>query len=131
MSSSLQSGLAEAATGSAPALLLLLAPSGALSGDGQLRELMLERRAAAIGGRGQGDLWFLPAELCSRRLGCEGKEGLVLRDRGTALWLQLRFGGELEPLQLSGDGLDQEADALPPAAPEAALGLGARAALGA
>jgi hypothetical protein len=47
-----------------PALTLLLAPTGQLSGDGQLRELMAERRSHT---GGDAALWFLPPSLLQER----------------------------------------------------------------
>jgi hypothetical protein len=47
---------------SALPLHLLLAPTGQLSGDGQLRELMAERRQRCHGSsRGTGPIWYLSA----------------------------------------------------------------------
>jgi hypothetical protein len=42
---------------------------------------------------------------------------MVLRDCSSALWLQLRFGGELHGVTLQPDWLARMAMALPPAAP--------------
>ena len=115
-------------------LQLLLAPQGQLSDDGQLRELMCERRRHAAlceggeDGENCGGLWFLPESLCRQHFGLEGMEGLVARAGSTAIWLQLRFGGQLQTITLSSDWLSARAMALPPSAPEAAVGLGSVAA---
>ena len=122
--------------GRGDALHLLLAPSGQLSSDGQLRELMGEhRRHAAAGGDGEGGedsggedgggLWFLPEALCRQHFGLERMEGLVARASSTAIWLQLRFGGQLQTINLPSDWLCAKAMALPPSAPDAPVGAAA------
>ena len=96
-------------------LQLLIAPCGSLSADGQLRELIRERRRHAAlgeGGEDGGGLWFLP-------------EGLVTQASRTAIWLQLRFGGQLQTINLPSDWLCAKAMALPPSAPEAPVGAAA------
>lgn len=116
-------------------LQLLIAPCGSLSADGQLRELMRERRRhAALGEGGEdeencGGLWFLPEALCRQHFGLEGMEGLVARASSTAIWLQLRFGGQLQTINLPSDWLCAKAMALPPSAPEAAVGAAAGSAV--
>lgn len=112
---------------SAP-LQLLLAPLGWLSGDGQLHELMRERRRHDAQGRGDGieygcGLWYLPAELCRQQFGRDNVEAVVLSDCSTAIWLQLRFGGELHSVTLTPGWLTRKAPGLPPAAPSTALEL--------
>ena len=107
-------------------LQLLLAPRGQLSGDGQLHELMRERRrheAQARGSkaRGDGGLWYLPPTLCRQTFGPGDLEGVVLRNCSAALWLQLRFGGELHGVALEPDWLALKALELPPAAPHAVM----------
>jgi hypothetical protein len=83
---------------------LLLAPAGQLSGDGQLRDLMLERRNRTSGGATPPSaIWFLPQELLrqlelklERGLGSanqHAQEGLLTEDPAVHVWLQLRFGG--------------------------------------
>ena len=81
-------------------LQLLIAPCGSISADGQLRELMRERRRhAALGEGGEdgddgedcGGLWFLPEALCRQHFGLEGMEGLVARASSTAIWLPFCF----------------------------------------
>lgn len=88
-------------------VLMLLAPSGQLSGDGQLRELIAERRdrlGADV------PLWYLPAEPT------------------VITWLQLRFGGSRHELQLTTGQLSltelrRWGAELPPPAPPASLSL--------
>jgi hypothetical protein len=64
---------------------------GQLSGDGQLRELMKERRSH---GGGDAELWYLPPFLLvSLGLGSRDQEGIAALDPGVITWLQLRFGG--------------------------------------
>ena len=109
-------------------LQLLVAPFPALSGDGQLRELMLERRRhQAIGEAG---LWYCPPNLSSmlgvvgRRSGIEQPgqaEAIAILEPSVAVWLQLRFGGALRPMQLSSAWLRTEAIDLPSPAPLADL----------
>jgi hypothetical protein len=109
-------------------LQLLIAPCGSLSADGQLRELIRERRRHAAlgeGGEDGGGLWFLPEGLCRQQLGLEGMEGLVTQASRTAIWLQLRFGGQLQTINLPSDWLCAKAMALPPSAPEAPVGAAA------
>ena len=100
-------------------LQLLVAPDGQLSADGQLRELMLERRRKVPPGAAphdsSGGLWFLPEPLCHQLLGRAGVEALVLQASSTAIWLQLRFGGQLRAIQLPADWLLEQAMRLPPA----------------
>jgi len=99
-------------------LQLLIAASGGLSGDGQLRELMQERRRHLHSP--SGGLWYLPPGQM-RKLGQpDGVEGLVIQEAGAAIWLQLRFGGELRSIALGGAALDRQALGLPaPAVPAA------------
>lgn len=104
--------------------LLLLAARGRLSGDGQLQELMRERRRHdSLAGHGD-SLWYLSAELCQQQFGLAEMEAVVVRETSTAIWLQLRFGGELRPIALEADWLHQHAQELPPGAelPRVALG---------
>ena len=95
-------------------LQLLVAPFPALSGDGQLRELMLERRRHQ--GIGEAGLWYCPPNLSSmlgvvgRRSGIEQPgpaEAIAILDPSVAVWLQLRLGGDLRPMQLSSAWLEQ------------------------
>lgn len=99
-------------------LQLLKAPSGQLSGDGQLRELMQERRRHL--NTANGGLWYLSPAMLQSLGHLDGQEGLVIADPAAATWLQLRFGGQLSPLALSLASLDQLALALPAAAVAAA-----------
>ena len=106
--------------------LLLLAPSRQLSGDGQLRELMQERRRYL--GDGSGGLWFLAperlAELshCGLPFSSGDTEALVIREPRAAEWLRLRFGGRLQPISLSSAWLMGEVLELPAPAPLAQVG---------
>jgi hypothetical protein len=107
---------------------LLVAPFPALSGDGQLRELMLERRRHQ--GIGEAGLWYCPPNLSSmlgvvgRRSGIDQPvpaEGIAILDPRVAVWLQLRLGGALRPMLLSSAWLMSEAIDLPFPAPLADL----------
>jgi hypothetical protein len=105
---------------------LLLAPSRQLSGDGQLRELMQERRRHL--GDGSGGLWYLSPErlaelrFCGLELSAGSNEALAIREPRAAEWLQLRFGGQLQPISLSSAWLMDEALELPAPAPLANVG---------
>ncbi|MGB5135394.1 MAG: hypothetical protein WBN89_09510 [Prochlorococcaceae cyanobacterium] len=122
-------------TGAAPAdtapadaaqqLHVLLAPAGDLSGDGQLRELISERRERQ---GGTGAIWYLPPRLVAdlglgKGLGLgEGLEGVVAATPSVFTWLQLRFGGRRVAAQpclarLTAAWLDAEAGGVPPKAP--------------
>ena len=98
---------------------LLLAPFSRLSGDGQLRELMQERRRHL--GSTSGGLWYLPPALTNElTLPAAGpQEALAIADPSAAVWLQLRFGGRLEQICLSSTWLDNKALELPAPAPQA------------
>ena len=94
------------------ALYVLLAPAGQLSGNGQLRETVSERRNR------QGDdvaFWYLSPELVKRfDLPCSGYEGVVAEEITAINWLKLRFGGESRNIQLDIDKLREHAKGLPP-----------------
>ncbi len=93
-------------------LTLLLAPAGQLSADGQLRELMAERRAHRHGDAG---LWFLPASLLPHlNIKAPGQEAVAACDPQVITWLQLRFGGEARPTTLTAAQLQEWAAGLPP-----------------
>lgn len=102
----------------AQAMQVLLAPQGLLSGDGQLRELIQERRNH-LGDNA--DIWYLPSVLTGTLAHSDEWEGLAICDAGTAAWLHLRLGGELTTVNLSRTWLDQEALKLPAPAPQAQL----------
>jgi hypothetical protein len=115
---------APARTAAARDLALLLAPPGQLSGDGQLRELMQERRDR-LGP--DVELWYLPTALV-QKLGLNGdrrdlREAVVAGEASVITWLQLRFGGERATALLSPARLHGQAADLPPPAPLARLGL--------
>lgn len=101
---------------------LLLGAAGQLSGDGQLRELMRERRAWA-GRQATGacaGFWFLPPALVAELGLGKDKEAVVSQDPAVHVWLQLRFGGSSVDLGRSGlfdrAWLDAQAGELPPPA---------------
>ncbi len=102
-------------------LHVLLAPEGQLSGDGQLRELIAERRDR----RGpDATLWHLSPKLVREiYLASGGQEAVVADDEAVITWLQLRFGGRAKTAVLSPELLRQRASALPPRAPQAAVDL--------
>jgi hypothetical protein len=100
-------------------LRLLVAPLGQLSGDGQLRELIQERRGHAASSHG--GLWYLSPALMHELGLSSGQEGLAIAEPSAAAWLQLRFGGLLQSLSVSGAWLESHALNLPAAAPLAPL----------
>jgi len=100
-------------------LQLLIAFAGQISGDGQLRELMLERRLSH--GTADGGLWYLPPSLVAQLGHSPHCEALAVRNQRVAVWLQLRFGGQLQTACLAEAWLADQALALPSATPLAAL----------
>ncbi len=114
-----------------PSLSFLVAPLGQLSEDGQLRELIEERRqrkGAAV------ELWYLGPdlveELCLRPAfshpegeGDEHRpsekhiEAIVAGEAAVITWLQLRFGGCAGTLAIPTTWLQERACRLPPLAP--------------
>jgi hypothetical protein len=105
-----------------PTALLLVAPLGQLSGDGQLRELMKERRGH---GGGDAELWYLPPFLLvSLGLGSRDQEGIAALDPGVITWLQLRFGGVVKSASIDQASLAAKAQTLPAPPPCAALSTG-------
>lgn len=94
---------------------LLLAPTGQLSGDGQLRELFQERRERQAV---ENDLWYMSAPVVGEvGQGAAGHEAVVAVDPAVITWLQLRFGGIRRTVVLNTALLVERAGALPPAAP--------------
>lgn len=103
-------------------LFLLVAATGQLSADGQLRELIAERRDR----RGPGvELWYLPPAALASLLPHlpTGQEGAVASDPAVITWLQLRFGGTVSTAVLDPELLQALAGGLPPRAPLAALAV--------
>ena len=103
--------------------LLLLAPFGQLSGDGQLRELIKERRGH---GGGDAQLWYLPPFLLvSLGLGSRDQEGIAALEPGVITLLQLRFGGVVSAAaDLDQASLAAKAQTLPSPPPLADLATG-------
>ena len=104
-------------------LHLLLAPRGQLSADGQLGELIRERRSR-LGGDG-GILYLspellatqpLPAEpLAAEPLASADQEAVAAQDPAVITWLQLRFGGRRQSWELAVAALPAGSLDLPPA----------------
>lgn len=95
------------------ALPVLLAPLGQLSADGQLRELIEERRGRH---EGTGPIWYLqPDQVATLGLdqACT-QEAVVTTSAPVLTWLRLRFGGRTSLAPVSQAWLDAEAKALPP-----------------
>ena len=94
------------------ALFVLLAPSGQLSGNGQLRETVKARRNR----KGEDvPFWYLSPELVQKfNLPGEGVEGVVAEDLTAINWLRMRFGGERINAELDIDQLREYAQGLPP-----------------
>jgi hypothetical protein len=112
-------------------LSFLVAPRGQLSGDGQLRELIEERRQRK---GADVELWYLDPELVeelhltqafqhspAKEQGQarpqDPIEAIVAADAAVITWLQLRFGGCSGTLALTTGWLQKRAGALPPRAP--------------
>ncbi len=96
----------------AQALYVLLAPTGQLTGHGQLRETIRERRKRL------GDdvaFWYLSPELVQQfNLSGQGFEAVVASELTAINWLKIRFGGESRSAQLDIDELHEHANSLPP-----------------
>jgi len=93
-------------------LFALVAPVGHLTGNGQLRETISERR-----NRKGNDVpfWYLPPELVLKFGLGDRTEEIVVAEEITAInWLQLRFGGEVKNIHLEIEKLRQYAMELPP-----------------
>ena len=94
-------------------LYALIAPVGQLTGNGQLRETISERR------KRKGEdvaFWYLSPEL-TEKFGIEEtslKEAVIADEITAVNWLQLRFGGEIKELALDIEELRQSAMDLPP-----------------
>ncbi len=109
-------------------LHLLLAPRGQLSADGQLGELIRERRSR-LGGDG-GILYLSPELLASQQLATQSladmslaamplagadQEAVAAQDPAVITWLQLRFGGRRQSWELPVAALPEGSLDLPPA----------------
>ncbi len=109
-------------------LHLLVAPRGQLSADGQLGELIRERRSR-LGGDG-GILYLSPELLATQQLGATplaveplaaeplssaDQEAVAAQESAVITWLQLRFGGRRQSWELPIAGLPEGSLALPPA----------------
>ena len=94
------------------ALYILFAPLGQLSGNGQLRETIRERRSR-IGE--DVSFWYLSPDLIEKfKLPGSGGEAVIAEDLTAINWLKLRFGGESRNIQLDIDKLREHAKGLPP-----------------
>jgi hypothetical protein len=91
---------------------------GQLSGDGQLRELIEERRACR---GGTGPIWYLPSAHVAALGQGQGEEAVATPSSAVLTWLLLRFGGSTSAAAIPTDWLEAEATALPPRARLAAL----------
>jgi hypothetical protein len=104
-------------------LHLLLAPRGQLSADGQLGELIRERRSR-LGGDG-GILYLSPELLATQQLAAQplaaeplasaDQEAVAAQDPAVITWLQLRFGGRRQSWELAVAALPAGSLDLPPA----------------
>ncbi len=94
------------------ALYVLTAPAGQLTGNGQLRETIKERRSR----KGEDvPFWYLSPELVEKfNLSTSEYEAVVAEDLTAINWLKLRFGGESRLIQIDLDQLREEAIDLPP-----------------
>ena len=93
-------------------LYALFAPVGQLTGNGQLRESIQERRG--IYGA-EAHFWYLSNELVGKfGLACEeGLEAVVAKESSVVVWQQLRFGGEIISVNLDLKELHVHAIQLP------------------
>ena len=94
------------------ALHVLIAPLGQLSGNGQLRETVRERR-----NRKGTDVpfWYLSPDLAKRfNLPGRNVEAVVAKELTAINWLKLRFGGESRSVELDVAQLREFAGGLPP-----------------
>ncbi len=93
-------------------LYVLLAPIGQLSGNGQLRETVQERRNR----KGEDTyFWYLSPDLVRKfELAGAGYEGVVAEELTAINGVKLRFGGDRTRVRLDLDQLRKEANALPP-----------------
>ena len=92
----------------------IIAPVGQLTGNGQLRETISERR-----NRKGNDVpfWYLSEDLVSKfNIPGINVEAVVAEDKTAINWLQLRFGGEILVRKFDKEMLAKEAYDLPPAA---------------
>ncbi len=94
------------------ALHVLIAPQGQLSGNGQLRETVKERRSR----KGESLLfWYLSPDLAKQfELPGTNIEAVVAEELTAINWLKLRFGGESTTVQLDIAKLQKLATDLPP-----------------
>ena len=92
---------------------VLLAPVGQLSGNGQLRETVKERRKR----KGESvQFWYLsPALVRQFKLPGTDVEGVVANELTAINWLKLRFGGQSLIAKLDLAELREHATDLPPA----------------
>ncbi len=116
-------------------LSFLVAPLGQLSQDGQLRELIEERRQRK---GADVELWYLGPDLVEElRLGQafshppgtgpagphgERIEAIVAGEESVITWLKLRFGGCSGSLAVPTTWLQERAMGVPAAAPSPAVG---------
>ena len=90
----------------------LVAPLGQLSGNGQLRETVQERRSR-LGD--QVSFWYLTPDLVQKyNLSGTGMEGVIAEDLTAINWLKMRFGGESKDAQMDLEQLREHATDLPP-----------------
>ena len=91
---------------------VLLAPAGQLTGNGQLRETISERR-----NRKGADVafWYLSPDLVKLFEISDTSFEAVVADEITAInWVKLRFGGKVQKMELDILKLRQNAMELPP-----------------
>ncbi len=92
-------------------LYVLLAPVGQLTGNGQLRETISERRNR----KGEDvNFWYLPPHLVKEfHLADLSLEAVVAEDPTAIDWLRLRFGGDVQTIKLNISKLRELAKDLP------------------
>jgi len=103
-------------------LYALMAPIGQLTGNGQLRESIQERRRAY----GQeAHFWYLSNELLGQfELPFEeGFEAIVAEELSVVVWQKLRFGGKIISVNLDLKELLEHASQLPLAPLQAKISI--------
>ncbi len=91
----------------------LIAPVGQLTGNGQLRESIQERRRIY---EKEACFWYLSNKLVDQFDFAmkEGLEAVVAEELSVVVWQQLRFGGKIVSVNLDIKDLNEHANQLPP-----------------
>jgi len=100
----------------------LMAPVGQLTGNGQLRESIQERRRIY---EKEARFWYLSNKLVDQfELALEeGLEAVVAEELSVVVWQQLRFGGKIVSANLDIKDLNEDASQLPPTPLQAKISI--------